>query len=200
MLSSFKSALVVAAGMFLAGNSQAASLYLSPDELAPSAIPTVANLNVWLDLQGVTAQGGGAEFTFSGVLSYVQFIPSAAFDALNTDENDPNDPNDDTDNPFTGYGDAPGDAQLEIYVGDFAGITGLINLGNILVNHFAGSPGDIVVAASPSNRWGGFVNLSGQPIAGFTYGGTTVVPLPATAWLLATGFGLVGFWRRRRSR
>ena len=200
MLSLTKRAAIAVTGLLLASQSQSASLYLTPDLITPSLVPTVANINVFLDLEGVTAQGGGAEFTFSGVLSYVQFLPSAAFNDLNTDENDPNDPNDDTDNPFTGYGDAPGAAQLEIYVGDFAGITGLILLGNILVNQAAGEPGQISVAASPSDRWGGFINLSGQPIAGFTYNGTTVgeVPLPATAWLFATGFGLASFWRRRR--
>jgi hypothetical protein len=202
MLSSVKRTAIAVVATFVAGAGQAASLYLTPDSIAPSAVPSVANLSVFLDLTGVTAQGGGAEFTFSGVFSYVQFLPSAAFDDLNTDPDDTNQPpdadSDPDDNPFTGYGDPPGDAQLEIYVGDFAGITGLIQLGNILVNQAAGAPGAITVAPSPSNRWGGFVNLGGQPIAGFTYSGTTVVPLPATAWLLATGFGLAGFWRRRR--
>ncbi|GMW07378.1 MAG: VPLPA-CTERM sorting domain-containing protein [Gammaproteobacteria bacterium] len=191
MLSSIKRAAIAAVALCAGASAQAASVYLSPATVTPVGVGTVpAFFTVMLDLEGVTAQGGGFELDFSGVFSYTTFIPSDFFNDLNTDSSG------DTD--FTGYGNPPGDAELEIYLGSFAGITGLNSLGTIQVLQAAGAVGDIVLSASPSNRWGGFVGLDTAPIAGFTYDGATVVPLPATAWLLATGFGLASFWRRRR--
>jgi hypothetical protein len=198
-MKSLTRAIALSAGLLLAGTSQAASLYLSPSSISPTGVGIVpATADVILDLTGVTSQGGGVELDFSGVVSFTAFTPSAFFNSKNTDDTGTTD--------FTGYGDPPGAAELEIFIGDFAGITGVNSLGTLFFNVAAGSPGAIALAASPSNRWGTFVDLNGNPIAGFAFGniagkpgvGAEVVPLPATAWLFATGMGLAGFWRRRR--
>jgi hypothetical protein len=201
MHSSVKRYLIAAAAALIAGNGQAASFYITPSSIAPSVLPTIVNLSLYLDLENVLSQGGGVELTFSGVLTNSAFLPSAQFDSLNTIPDGPDADSDPDDSPYTGYGppvNQASTADLEIYIGAEAGITGLILLGNILAPQMSGAPGAVSVV--PSSSFGGFITMGGQPIENFTYNGVTVgaVPLPATAWLAATGFGLAGFWRRRR--
>jgi hypothetical protein len=186
MYSTVIRATAAAAVLLFAAGGQAASLYLTPATVQPAQIPsTPVFFNVVLDLDGIVSQGGGAEFDFSGVIGFTAFSPSSEFDDIAS-------------NGFAGHGAAPSGAELEIWVGDLDGITGVIQLGMITALQQPGAPGAITVTASPSTRWDTFLDLSGDPIPGFTYSGATVVPLPATAWLFATGFGIAGIWRRRR--
>jgi hypothetical protein len=182
-------ATAAAALLLLASAGQAASLYLTPATVQPAQFPsTPVFFNVVLDLDGIVSQGGGAEFDFSGVIGYTAFSPSQEF-------------NDIASNGFGGFEDpslSGSGAELEIWIGEFSGITGVIQLGMITALQQTGAPGAITVTASPSTRWDTFLDLNGSPIPNFTYSGATVVPLPATAWLLATGFGIAGIWRRRR--
>lgn len=188
MLSRFIRATAAAAIMLFASAGQAASLYLTPGSIAPVAFPSTPSFfNVVLDLENVISQGGGAEFDFSGVIGFTAFSASQEFDDL-------------IQAGFSGYNtsNVPSGAELEIWVGDFSGITGVIQLGMITTLVQPGAPGAISVTASPSTRYDTFLDMNGDPIPGFTYSGATVVPLPATAWLFATGFGIAGIWRRRR--
>jgi len=147
-----------------------------------------------MDFTSVTTVGGGVILDITGPLSFNSFTPSTYFNGLNTA------PGDDTD--FTGFGTSnkPGTAEWEIHLGSFAGLTGLNKLGDLTLNLTGTGLGGLVLSESPGDNYGGFVDLSANPLpVSFVGAQVNVVPLPATAWLFATGFGLVGFWRRRRA-
>ena len=81
-------------------------------------------------------------------------------------------------------------------------ITGMQTLGDLTLNLLGLGTGIITLSEGTGfgQRGDSFAeDLTGADLViDFTGGTIEVVPLPATAWLFATGFGLVGFWRRRR--
>jgi len=137
--------------------------------------------------------GGGIIIDLSGPIAFVSFAPSAYFNTLNTT-------NDDTD--FTGFGTAnkPADTDFEIHLGNFGGLGGNQVLGTLTVSLTDSGTGVIDLAISPDIFYGGFFSLLAeeQNVTLNDASINSVVPLPTTAWLFATGMGLVGFWRRRR--
>ncbi len=182
-------ALLGAAAILAGSTVNAASIGF--DTATTSADTRTAQFSIILDTTGVSSGGGGAQLAFSGAISFVSFAPSAYFSTFDTDPSSTLD--------FSGAIDPAGPNPFEIFLASFsAQITGLNSLGTITVN-IAG-PGQIDMIQSPI--YGTFVDFTtGDPLPGFTFGSltATAVPLPAAAWLFATGMGFIG-WRHSRKR
>lgn len=173
----------------------------SANALSISALPAVqdvpaedgfATIDIVMNFEEQSI-GGGIIIDLSGPISLVSFAPSAYFNTLNTSA-------DDTD--FTGFGtdNKPGSAEFEIHLGNFAGFGGNQVLGTLTVALGDIGTGVIDLSLSPDLFYGGFFSLLAEEQTVTLNDATinSVVPLPTTAWLFATGMGLVGFWRRRR--
>jgi len=139
--------------------------------------------------------GGGLIFDFSGPITFDGFTPSAYFNTLNTS------PADDTD--FTGFGTntKPADAEFEIHFGSFSGISGQNVLGTLSFILQDAGTGLVTVSESPSNFYGGFLDLNAKPLT-VNYPGqpleVNAVPLPATVWMFFAAIGAAATRLRRR--
>lgn len=168
----------------------------------PSSTDVIAgdSFSVTLSMNFEAASvGGGLIFDFAGPISFTGFTPSAYFNTLNTA------PADDTD--FTGFGTStkPADAEFEIHFGSFSGISGNNVLGTLNFSTQDGNTGTglITVAESPSNFYGGFLDLAANPLT-VTYPGQVQVnvnpiPLPATVWMFFAAMGAAATRLRRRA-
>lgn len=184
-------ALAVTAAMLAASSANALSISALPASQEVLATDGIATVDIVMDFESQSI-GGGIIFDFSGPITFQSFTPSAYFNTLNTTA-------DDTD--FTGFGttNKPASAEFEIHLGSFAGFGGQQTLGTLTfaVNDIGTALIDISI--SPDLFYGGFYDLLANP-QDVTLNDAqidSVVPLPATAWLFATGMGLVAFWRRR---
>ncbi len=188
------SAFLGAVALLAAGSSHSASVGFGSGAGNLNILTSGENINIdlFLDLTGVTTSGGGFELIFSGGASFVSFTPSAYFNTFDTDPNSSGD--------FSGFGDPPGGSPFELYLAAFNPTGGGNNsLGTLQIQ--MQTPGSIQMVASPGTRWGEFIDANGAPIPNFGYSTLTgtAVPLPAAAWLFATGMGFVG-WRHSRKR
>jgi hypothetical protein len=175
--------------LLAAGSTQAASISFDPGDIL---IPPTGQftVNLILDLGGIASQGGGAEFEFTGGVTFVSFTPSAYFNSFDTNPNGVND--------FTRYGAAGSGNAFEITLAALDGIgSGTNSLGTMAINVYG--PGGIRSFASPV--WDTFIDLElGTAIPGFIFGGLQAdVPLPATAWLFLAGLGAAATRLRRRA-
>jgi hypothetical protein len=200
-------ALITLAGALLATSSaQALSIFVAPaDQIVdPSATATTVELR--MDFGTTRASGGQFLIDLEGPISIAGFTPSAFFNTIVSGGSN-----------FSDTDLLPQDAEFQItmitpttictggvvcpslvtgqqVIGTLAlNITGNLDLdlGRILL-----SEGDGFGGRGPSFA----EDLTGNLLT-IDYGNGQVspVPLPASAWLFATGFGLVGFWRRRRA-
>jgi hypothetical protein len=179
---------------------QAASIGLSPATAqAPQGnqitFDLIENFGTQLPL------GGGTDFTWdSSVLTFQGFAFSSTFAALR-------DPTFDTKptaspNPW----DLQASNLVTIGFGNFNGISiPTDTLVGTLTFNVVGVPGSSTqIALSDSAKWSGFFDTQSNPIT-VSYTGATAsvapvsaVPLPASGWLLMSGFtGLLGIVRRR---
>lgn len=191
---------------------QPASISLSPANQGMAISAGIANVDLLIDFGTVRSTGGGLTLDISGPISFNSFSPSAFFDSFDVAKTtqdcfdlfgivngDPEVCD------FTGFGtdSKPPDTEFEIHLGTFntpSPLTGMQSLGTITVNLTDVGTGLIALAMSPDSFFGPFLTVGGTAIPMTLTGASIgVVPLPATAWLFATGFGLVGFWRRRRA-
>lgn len=161
---------------------EAASVSLLP---ASSTVPLsdgTGTLELFMDFTDDPTIGGGIDLALSGPISFNSFTPSAYFSTV-------------PEAGFTGYGAAAADADFEIHFGNFAGLSGLNKLGDVRVNLLGTGAGQ--VAININSAFGDFYSTGSiKQIVSLNGAQVNVVPLPATAWLFATGFGLVGGWRR----
>lgn len=138
--------------------------------------------------------GGGIVLDFGGPIAFQSFAPSAFFRTLDTAA-------DDTD--FTGFGtnNKPADAEFEIHLGSFNGFGGRQTLGTLTFALLDLGIGSVDVGLSPDTFYGGFFDLQANPQQ-VTLNSAQIssLPLPASAWLFATGMGIAGLRRRRRGR
>ncbi len=168
-----------------------ASIGLTPgDQTVPLSAGT-ASMTLVMDFNGTSSGGGGLMLDLSGPISFGSFTPSDFFNGLNTDPGG--------DGDFTGYGttNKPDSAEYEIHFGSFGGVTGLHDLGLLTFNLSDTGTGVVDLSINPS--YAGFADFSPATTLELTDATIQVVPLPATAWLLATGFALAGLRLRRRS-
>lgn len=185
-------ALVATVAVLAASSASALSISALPASQEVLATDGVATVDIVMDFE-TQSIGGGIIFDFSGPITFQSFTPSAYFQTLNTTP-------DDTD--FTGFGtnNKPASAEFEIHLASFAGIGGQQTLGTLTFAVTDLGTAIIDISISPDIYYGAFYDLLANPqdVALNDAQIESVVPLPATAWLFATGMGLVGLWRRRR--
>lgn len=184
-----RAAAIIAALAASAGN--ASTVSITPGSSSVSGSGTTA-FELFMDFTGVTIFGGGVSLNLNGPISTVLFTPSAYLQNL---INSPT--------GIAGFGTANANSgdEFGVFFGAFEGITGANKLGDISVNVTGTGLASIALFQSTQVP---FSELSGAPMT-VTGQGTSVlnvaaVPAPATAWLLATGVGAVGAWRRRKSK
>lgn len=170
---------------------QAASIELSPAEATvPLSAGTVA-FDLMMDFG--TAEptlGGGIDIDLQGPITLAGFTPSAWF----TSASGP-------DQAFSGHGSALADADYEVHIGHFNGLSGRHSLGTLQLNLL--SSGLAGVKLATNSIWGEFYGINSQPQAVQFKGASiqvTAVPEPATLamWLLGGGMLAAGGALRRR--
>lgn len=181
-------AAIIAALVASAGN--ASTVSITPGSSSVSGSGTTG-FELFMDFPGVTIQGGGVSLNLSGPISTVVFTPTTYMQGL-------------IDEGFAGFGAGVANAgdDFGVYFGAFAGITGANKLGDISVNVTGTGLASIALFQSTDFPFsalntGAPFNVTGQ---GTSVLNVAAVPAPATAWLLATGIGAVGAWRRRKSK
>ena len=167
--------------------------------LTPSATTVVegssAVFDLVMDFTGEPTLGGSIDIALTGPIAFAGFTPSAFYNGLNTD------PGGETD--FTGFdavtADTPGGFQ--IHFGDFDGLSGVENLGQITVDALAVGVGNVDLAAN--SLWGPFVSsvtFVEQPV---TYSGAeitvTAIPLPPALALYAGALLVLGRFRAKHA-
>lgn len=179
-LLAFAAALALQLATLAGAPLQAASIYLTP---ASSSVPLSAGtttLELFADFTGEPTIGGGIDLTFSGPTSLNGFTPSAWFTTV-------------PDPAFTGYGQGNADGDFEVHFGSFAGVSGLNKLGDLTLN--LSDTGLIQVTMGINSFYGPFFGIVGTEPLDVTLSGAevSVVPLPASVWLLGTAIaGLAG--------
>jgi hypothetical protein len=195
------------AAMAATSAANALSIYTSPATELGDPGGTVS-VELYMDFGTTRAAGGQVLIDLTGPISFatVGFTPSTFFNSII--------------GGGSSYGSTeslPADAEFQVTlitpttICNGAAcpslITGLQKLGDL--NFDLGSTlSDVnvgIIDLSEGDGFGGRGDSFAQDLTGadlnidFIDGTIAAVPLPASALLFATGFGLVGFWRRRRS-
>jgi hypothetical protein len=177
---------------------QAAFVSLLPLSSTVDLTDGVSSLQLVMDFSDEPTLGGSLDFSIAGPAAFGAFTPSAYFSTL--------------DSAFTGFSSDPliADNALAIWFGDFAGLSGVHELGTLQLSLL--DMGTVSVDMSLNSLFGPFYSaetFERQDVA--LYGATlqiaqapptpTPVPEPSTFLLLVTGLaGFVAFRYRRRLR
>ncbi|MBC7938774.1 MAG: PEP-CTERM sorting domain-containing protein [Chitinophagaceae bacterium] len=179
--------LAAAALCALAAPAQAASISLAPPE--HTGLPgTTAAFDLIMNFAPTEATLGGSVdidlVDLTGRISFVSFTPSAWFNTV-------------PDPAFSGHGTLRADADYEVHMAEFNGLSGTHVLGTVTVNLI--SEGTAELRLATNSFWGGFFGINSQPQAVTMTGATvTIVPEPSTALLWLLGAGTLGALARRR--
>jgi PEP-CTERM motif len=181
-LLSFAAALSVS--LMAALPAQAADVYLTPASQTVALSQGTATLELWMNFSTAEATlGGGIDFDLQGPVSYASFAPSAYF----TTAGDP---------LLSGWGTLRADADFEVHIGNFAGLSGNNLLGTITVNLLDYGTGTLTPATN--TFWGGFYSLGGNAqTVSMSPASVTIVPEPASGLLLLAGAAAVALHLRR---
>jgi hypothetical protein len=175
---------------FACTGAHAASVYVTPSHsVVPSPGETTV-LHLFMDFSDDPTLGGGLDIDLTGPISLQAFTPSAWFDGL--------------DPFFTGYSTEVGvaDHELALWFGDFNGLGGVNEIGTLSVNLLGN--GSAAVNLGINSLYGPFFSATDFDQQDVQLTGATLdvgvpqVPLPAAAWLLASGVG--AFFGMRRTR
>jgi hypothetical protein len=204
-MSTFHRLLALTTALAFSSGAQALSIFVAPSDQAVEPTATTTSVELHLDFGTTFAAGGQILIDLEGPISIASFTPSAFFNSLIGGGSN-----------FSSTDLLPPDAEFQITlitpttvcpggvvcpslitgeqkIGDLnLNITGDLNqeLGRILLSEGDGFGGR-------DRSWA--EDLTGALLT-IDYGNGTVspIPLPATAWLFATGFGVAAYWRRRR--
>jgi PEP-CTERM motif len=170
-------------------SAQAASIYFLPATSTAQLSAGMASFDLMMDFAVSEATlGGSVDIDLNGPISLLDgltsFRPSAFFLAV-------------ADPAFSGFGTLRADKDFEIHFGNFNGLSGTNVLGTFTVKLDAIGIGTLNLAAN--SFFGPFFTVAGAPqIVSMTGATITVVPEPASAWLMALGAGLIGLSRYPR--
>jgi PEP-CTERM motif len=172
----------------LVTQAQAASVVLTPAaaDVPPSAVEFSFELVMDFASNEATL-GGGIDLDLQGPISDVVFVPSAYFQTAG-------------DPLLSGWSTLRADNDLEVHIGNFAGLSGRNVLGTVTVNTSLLNGAVAEVRLATNTYWGGFFSITGAPQS-VTMTGAVLnpVPEPGSAMLLAMGTGAL-MWRLRRQR
>ncbi|MBC7938783.1 MAG: PEP-CTERM sorting domain-containing protein [Chitinophagaceae bacterium] len=179
--------LAAAALCLLAAPAHAASIYFTPahDEGPPGSMLA---FNLMMNFAPAEATlGGGIDIdlvNLTGGISFFSFTPSAWFNTV-------------PDPAFSGHGTLRADADYEVHIGEFNGMSGTHELGTLTINLV--SEGRAELRLATNTFFGGFFGINSLPQTVTMTGATvTVVPEPSTAMLWLIGAGAMGAMARRR--
>lgn len=178
--------LLAALALFLvAPHTEAASVFLSPDNSVANIADGSVTVELFMDFSDDATLGGGIDLTVSSGIAIESFSPSDYFNNV-------------PDPFFTGFGTDDADGDFEVHFGDFAGLSGLNKLGDLQVTLLETGAASITMAIN--STYGEFFNLDGalQDVA-LLGADIQVVPVPAAFWLMGSGLAALATFRRKRS-
>ena len=179
------------AGIFCAvaiSATQAASIEVSPTDNSLNSIGDMFALDLLMDFSDAPTTGGAVDIAWDPAI--MQYKDDFAFNAAFTSRD-------------TGFDviDFQQPGLLSIGFGNFStAITDTIQIGTLGFTGLAEGTTDIDL--QDSLKWAGFFDFDTGaliPVA-YTGGTATVVPLPAAAWLMMSGLGMLGLSAKRKSR
>jgi hypothetical protein len=182
----------------LAASAPAQAAFIS---LVPSASTvdlaegSTASLQLVMDFQDEPTLGGSVDFLIAGPALLAGFTPSAFFSSLDT--------------AFSGFSTDPGiaDNSLAVWFGDFAGLSGMHELGTIHLDLLG--TGTVTAGMSANSLFGPFYSADTFELQDVLLSGTTLqvvqstppvtgVPEPSASWLLMSGLAAFAAFRRSR--
>jgi len=178
--------------------SEAAMISIAPSA-GTTGIGGVLSYDISADFGTDVTLGGGIDIVFNAPSSTT--TPSASgvvitFNSFSYASPPPGDPDflvDPTDPVPSGDVQEP-NGLVSIGFGDLTGLSGTFDIGTIT---FLGvNLGTTAITMQDSLKWGDFDPL----IVDYGSATSTVVPLPAAAWLLLSGIGVLGFVGKRKKR